>query len=90
MRKYKQKNPEKYYFNILRTNAKRRRKEFILTIDEFIQFCKETGYLQNKGKRKESASIDRIDTNKGYSIDNIQVLSLSDNSIKQHAENCPF
>ena len=89
-RHFKQTNPVGYHYGTLRQNAKRRGKEFTLTIDEFRTFCEETNYLEKKGKHKRAASIDRIDPNRGYSIDNIQILSLSENSKKGTQEQCPF
>ena len=92
----KENNPIAYCFNLLKCNAKRRGKDFSLTLEQFTQFCAETNYIELKGKTGKSASIDRIDHLKGYHIDNIQILSLSDNSKKQHTdknnqdEDCPF
>lgn len=90
----KYKNPYKYTFHQKRSRAKERGIEWNLTLDEFIEFCNETGYMDTKGKTKTSASIDRIDPNKGYEIGNIQILSLSDNTKKMHEDNkeddCPF
>ncbi len=80
-------NPLTYVFGFLKNNAKRRNKSFELTKEEFKQFCEETNYLELRGTSGKSASIDRIDPNKGYSIDNIQVLSLSENAKKQHTDN---
>lgn len=81
-RRLKEINPSCYFFNLLRCNAKRRGKEFNLTLTEFRLFCEETGYLKNKGRLGHHATIDRIDNEKGYSFDNIQVLSKSMNSFK--------
>ncbi len=81
-RRQKEVNPEGYFYNLLKQNAKRRGKDFKLTRPEFAIFCAETGYLRRKGKNKNSASIDRIDLNKGYEISNIQVLTLRENSSK--------
>lgn len=87
----KHNNPVSYHFNILRSNAKRRGKDFSLTLDEFKEFCTKTDYLDLKGKNKKSASIDRVDSSRGYHADNIQVLSLSANSSKRWVdEKCPF
>lgn len=85
----KEMNPEAYYFDLLRSNAQRRGKEFKLTLEEFRQFCKETNYLKLKGKSAKSASIDRIDHTKGYEYNNIQVLTLAANTAK-HRKDCPF
>lgn len=80
-------------YSCLKQNAKRRGKEFNLTIEEFSAFCSETNYLELKGKTKNSASIDRIDPNKGYEVGNLQVLSIQANSAKQWTDkndDCPF
>jgi hypothetical protein len=92
----KENDPLKYAYRILQSNAKRRGKEFNLTFQEFQTFCLVSGYLEGKGKCALSYSIDRIDPAVGYEIDNLQVLTLSENTKKMHADNrrdpnyCPF
>lgn len=81
-RKFKEAHPEAYAYNKLKCNAKRRGKEFDLTINEFKEFCVKTQYLRGVGKFASSFSIDRIDPDKGYTKDNIQVLTLAENSRK--------
>ncbi len=85
-RRQKEKNILRYTFDYLKQNAKRRGKEFILTIEEFKDFCIKTDYLNLKGKNANSLTIDRIDNKKGYQIDNIQAVSLSYNSRKSYFE----
>ena len=84
MQKFKESRPETYYFNNLKQNAKRRGHEFNLTLEEFKIFCHVTGYLKGKGRSSSSLSIDRIDPSKGYQLDNIQVLTNSDNLRKRY------
>ena len=81
-RKTYQNDPVKYCWVVLRNNAKRRGKEFTITLDFFRNFCYATDYMQNKGKTANSYSIDRIDNDKGYTPDNIRILTLADNSSK--------
>lgn len=84
-------NPLAYVFNALKGNARRRKKEFSLTLEQFGAFCKETNYLELRGKKGSSASIDRRDSSKGYHIDNIQILSLAANSSKgASSDEAPF
>lgn len=71
-------------YRCLKANSKRRGKDFTLTLDEFRQFCYETHLMVNRGKKSTSFSVDRIDNSKGYSIDNIQVLTLSQNTQKRN------
>ena len=85
----KESNPTVYVFGALKQNARRRGKAFTLTIEQFKDFCTRTGYLRLRGKTGKSASIDRIDPSRGYTADNIQILSLSANS-KKGVKDCPF
>lgn len=79
----KETHPYLYYYDTLRTNAKRRKKLFDLTIDEFKEFCIRTNYLELKGLAGDSMTIDRIRDNEGYSKGNIQIMTRSDNIRKK-------
>jgi len=68
----------------LKDNSKRRGIYFYLTFEQFEQFCVETEYLHKVGKSKLSYSVDRIEEWKGYTVGNLQVLTLSDNSLKEN------
>lgn len=70
-------------YRTLKANAKRRKKDFTLTLDEFKKFCYETNLLTNRGTKSTSYTVDRIDNNKGYHIYNIQVLTNADNVKKE-------
>lgn len=78
-RRLKEKDPVRYAYLNLRKNAKRRKKNFDITIEEFREWCIKTDYIRGKGKKSDSYHIDRIDETKGYSIDNIQVLTNAEN-----------
>lgn len=76
-------NPLRYWFDVLRQNAKRRKKDFTLTIEEFKIFCDNTGYLELKGKNAGGYTIDRRKDSIGYTFENIFVLTNSQNSRKR-------
>ena len=78
-KKYRNKYPIRYTYQTLKDNAKRRGKSFNLTFEQFKQFAIKTDYLNVKGITKTSYHIDRIDENKGYTIDNIQLLTNEQN-----------
>lgn len=78
----KAKNTLSYTYNLLKGNASRRNKEFNITLEEFRIWCDENNYINEKGKTSKSASIDRIDPEKGYEIGNIQKMSLGENTRK--------
>jgi hypothetical protein len=94
--KYRADHPLKAWYDILKMNAKRRRKPFTLTLDEFECFCKRTGYDEKKGKTADSLSVDRINDSEGYHAWNIQAITLRDNTLKKMDDkmkpddNCPF
>jgi len=85
-KRYRQRNPIRYAYHTHKDNAKRRGIEFSLTFEQFKAFAVEYNLIVNKGKTKQSLTIDRIDCNRGYMIDNIQAMSLSDNSTKGNYE----
>lgn len=78
----RKKDPEKYAYNNLKSNAKKRNIVFELTIEEFCQFCIETNYIIGKGKTKLSLTIDRKNNDIGYILSNLRVLTNSENSSK--------
>lgn len=88
----KEVNPINYTYNIWKSNAKRRGKSFKVTLDQFKEFCQQTDYINLKGKTASGLSIDRIKQSEGYNYNNIQLLTLSENSKKgtSEYENLPF
>lgn len=84
MRLVRKNNPMRASYTALKNNAYRRGHSFSLTFAEFTQFCYETDYIAGKGRTKKSFSIDRIDPSKGYHIDNIQCMTVSENSRKSN------
>lgn len=75
-------DPIRMSYWTLKGNATRRGKEFKLTLEEFKKFCIETNYINKKGISKNAYHIDRINEDKGYTIDNIQLLTNSENVTK--------
>lgn len=75
-------DPVRYAFNNLKNRAKQRNKEFSLTLDQFRQWCHKYNYIQGKGKHADGYTVDRIDNDKGYHIDNIQPMKNRDNASK--------
>lgn len=83
-------DPVGYIYDIKKQRAKERDIEFDLTIDQFRKFCKETGYHNLCGRAAEKMSIDRIDSSRGYSFDNIRMITVSENSAKGNRDSAPF
>ena len=94
-RKLRAKDPVYARYNQFKNNAKKRGKEFTITLEEFRDFCKRTGYIITKGRRGQNATIDRRCNAHGYHIWNIQLMYGRTNYSKGASfsgENfdCPF
>lgn len=91
-RKYrsKPKNEMVFTYHCLKQSAKNRGIEFKLTKEEFKSFCEKTNYIELKGRSKNSMSVDRINPKKGYEIDNIQMITVSENVKKMHLDKVKF
>lgn len=86
-RRWKEKNPIAYLYFQLKYNALRRGKVFDITREQFDMFIYQNpDYLKYKSKTKHgklAMSIDRIDVDQGYTIANIQAITISENSTKR-------
>lgn len=92
-RRFKERHPLKYFFNLLRSRAKERGKKFELTFPEYEAFCLRTNYHLLKGKTALSLSIDRENNDGPYSAANIRAITLRENTrrnyvprLRQYAE----
>lgn len=84
-KRYRANNPEMYAYSNLKQNAKKRGKEFDLSFEDFTIFLKKNpNYMRKKGTSIKALQIDRIAVNKGYTLDNIQAITLAENVWKQH------
>jgi hypothetical protein len=80
---WREKNPVLYCYLTVKNNAKRRKKFFSLTFEEFKEFCIETKYMDKKGRTRNKYTIDRIVNELGYIRANIRCIKQIDNSRKQ-------
>lgn len=83
----------KVIYNRLKASAKKRNIEFDLTLTDlnnlsWYPICPilNIPLVNNKGKPKDNSySIDRIDSSRGYTNDNIIVVSYKANRLKSNA-----
>lgn len=78
----RERDPIAYRFYLLKVNADQRGKDFDITLEEFRDLCHRTGYHLRSGRHGEGLQIDRIDPRQGYTLENIQVITCSENSSK--------
>lgn len=91
--RYIQNNPEKYMWSVAKQSAKNRNIPFDIEASDIIipthcvyLGCELTNIIgEYKGKIPTNASLDRIDSSKGYTKDNIQVISSLANKLKNNA-----
>lgn len=79
-RRKKLNDPIGYAFAVVQSNAKRRGKVFKITRAYFQELCEKTGYLEGKGRRPDSLSLDRINPKFGYIEGNVRVIGYGLNS----------
>lgn len=82
--RFKQNNPVKYAFFVLKNNAKRRGKKFSLSFNHFESIINNTAYMSLKGRCSGDLSIDRIKEELGYEDGNIQVVTNKANLGKHY------
>lgn len=83
-RKWAEENPVKYVLANLRGNARRRGKEFSLTLEEFKKFTEKEKYFEKpRGREKLSISVDREKNEFGYHAWNIKAITIQANSVKR-------
>lgn len=83
-------DPLRRLFRNLKSSAKRRRKEFELEFEFFRDFAEWTGYAAGHGRGGEALHVDRIDVRSGYTPDNIQIITGSENAAKRWRDYAPF
>ena len=88
---FQRENQEHRLYNSCRSNAKKKNKEFTLQLEDINlpEFCPilrvKLTNISEQGRVQTNASIDRIDSTKGYTKDNIQIISDLANRMKQDA-----
>lgn len=84
-------NPDRWLLNSCRSSAKKKGLEFSIKASD-IKIPSHCPYLGipievtvGEGNRPNGPSVDRLDNNKGYTPDNIQVISSLANRMKNSA-----
>lgn len=85
-KKARAKNPLWYAWRNLASSAAKRGLEFSLTFEFFSEMAVQTDYINKKGVAATSYTIDRKDSTKGYTPDNVQVMLKGLNSAKGNKE----
>lgn len=85
-RRWRANNPEKCILKELRRRAKDRNIPFTLTVDQLPQIEGWSDYLQRRGNNRESLQIDRIKTHLGYTLDNVRIITTTENTCKGNRE----
>lgn len=83
-RKWRKENPFKYHYNNLRNRARQRDKPFNLAFEQFklLWLCEEDKWNEKVAKSECQWQMDRIDENRGYEFDNLQLITKTKNITK--------
>ncbi len=87
---YRRKNPLKVWLTTIKSRAKIKGLEFNLTLEDFKipEKCPILGLTLDKtfgvGKKDNTPSIDKVDCTKGYTKDNICIVSWKANKMKSN------
>lgn len=88
-RAYRQANPLRFLLAACKARAKRKGLPFDLTLGDLTvpEFCPVLGIplAFSRGKTPNTPSVDRIDNMKGYTKDNVLIVSWRANSLKSDA-----
>lgn len=92
---YRQRNPEKSMYTLLKCRARKHNVDFNLDAEDIkipakcpvlnIPLYRDAIKGGKKGPKQNSPSVDRIDNNKGYIKGNIQIISNRANTMKGNA-----
>ena len=82
--KRKKENLLLWAYGIQRCNARRRRKPFTISFEDFVEFCYETQILHGRGRTSTSFHIDCVIDELGYAKGNLQRLTNAENAQKEH------
>jgi hypothetical protein len=72
-------DPVRYAYNNLKNRANQRGVLFTITLEQFRDWCHKIKYIGFAGRSSESYTIDRKYNDIGYHVDNIQVMTKSQN-----------
>lgn len=86
---YRKNNPIVAAYHVKKWNAKIKGIPFMLTPEQFKDFCLRTDYHLRKGQKPRSLNIDRIKVDKGYTKENIQAITFRANLKKEHSIDYP-
>ena len=86
MRIWRKANPIRDRYAIVKARAVKRDRVFDISYEDFLAICTAAEF------NPKLHAIDRIDHTLGYTKDNIQILTQTENIIKGNIErsNCPF
>lgn len=87
-RRWRSQNPSKGAYATLRDHAKKRKIKFTISHEYFEGLCDAFNFFKPEKPLEygEYLSIDRIDPSKGYEKKNLQIMTVSENSVKGNKE----
>lgn len=85
-RRWRACNPIQSAFRACIDHARARNLHWGISFADFKHMCEATSYVDAKGTTRHALTIDRKDACKGYTLDNVQVITQSENAAKSNRE----
>ncbi len=86
MFRWRANNPKRAAWNWLHRSAQKRNLPISFTFEQFVEWGDKHDYFDRKGRQKWNLTIERKDSEQGYHLDNIEVLTMSANAAKGAGE----
>jgi len=82
----RKRDPVKATYYEKKSNAKRRRISWTLTLEEYTLVVAQQEYMDGKGCTRHCLHLDRIDPTLGYEVGNLQIITCAENVAKGNME----
>lgn len=83
-RRWRINQPELNAYRTIKDRAARQGKPFNLSLEVFLQLCRDHNFHELQGTGNDDLQLDRIDARRGYEDDNVQILTGLENRVKAH------
>lgn len=89
-RRWRAAHPVEHMYYMIRASALRCEIPITIKRWQWVLWCRWHGLTHRGGLKGDSWTIDRVDASRGYSLDNIQLMTMRENSRKARTEDLPF
>lgn len=82
VKKWRENHPVEYTFANIKNRARQRGIAFLLTLEEWREWCERNNYIALRGNGKNDMTVDREYNDVGYQVDNMVMMTRTQNRNK--------